>query len=69
MEFEYKFMIQISDGEKEYHGEKYQIIINKIGCFNLLEAKKLKKAMIIKYPDKKILVKEKFRDEWKEINI
>ena len=69
MEFEYKFIIQISAGEKEYQGEKYKNIINKIGCFNLLEAKRLKKSVINKYPDKEILVKEKFRDGWKEVNI
>lgn len=52
-----------------YEGRNYRNIINKIGCFKLSEAKKIKQAMIEEHPDKEIIVKEKFRDGWREVNI
>lgn len=65
----YKFLIEIFEGEIEYKGKKYKNLVNKIGCFKLSEAKKIKQAMIEEHPDKEIVVKEKFRDGWKEVRI
>ena len=65
----YKFFIEIFEGEIEYEGKKYKNLVNKIGCFKLSEARKIKQAMIEEHPDKEIVVKEKFRDGWKEVNV
>lgn len=65
----YKFLIEIFSGEIEYEGKKYKNSVNKIGCFKLSEAKKIKQAMIEEHPDKEIVVKEKFRNGWKEVRI
>lgn len=68
-DLDYKFLIEIFEGEIEYEGKKYKNLVNKIGCFKLSEAKKIKQAMIEEHPDKEIIVKEKFRDGWREVNI
>lgn len=65
----YKFLIEVISGKKMYKGTNYRNVINKIGCFKLSEAKKIKQAMIEEHPDKEIIVKEKFRNGWKEINV
>lgn len=67
--FDYKFLIEIFEGEIEYEGKKYKNLVNKIGCFKLSEARKIKQAMIEEHPDKEIVVKEKFRDGWKGVRI
>lgn len=65
----YKFLIEIYLGEVKYNGEIYKNLVNKIGCFKLTEARKIKQAMIEEHTDKEIIVKEKFRDGWREVNI
>lgn len=65
----YKFLIEIFNGEIEYEGKKYKSLINKIGCFKLSEARKIKQAMVEKHPGKEIVVKEKFRNGWMEVRI
>lgn len=52
-----------------YKGTNYRNVINKIGCFKLSEARKIKQAMLEEHPNKEIIVKEKFRDGWREINV
>lgn len=65
----YKFLIEIFEGEIEYEGKKYKNLVNKIGCFKLSEAKKIKQAVIEEHSDKEIIVKEKFRNGWLEVRI
>ena len=53
----YKFLIEIFEGETEYEGQKYKNLVNKIGCFKLSEAKRINQAMTEEHPDKEIIVK------------
>lgn len=68
-----KFLITIYDNKKILHnGEEYTVVIDKQTTSSWKKAKtlieKLKKKYSKEiYPMRKIVVKEKFREGWKEI--
>ena len=65
----YKFLIEVISGKKMYEGTNYRNVINKIGCFKIKEAQKVKQEMLEKYPNFEIIVKERFKNGWQEIKI
>lgn len=58
-----KFVLKIYENRKE------KILINSITCGCLREIKRIKKFAKEHYPDKEIVVKEKTRKGWVEIDI
>ena len=62
-----KFVV-IAYGEvTKYHGENYQIVMEKITTSSLKIAKKTAKKLKELYPKNKVVTKEKFRESWKII--
>lgn len=59
-----KFVVKIYE-----KNEKENILINSITTDSLKEIKRVKKFAMENYPDKKIIVKEKTRKGWVEIDI
>ena len=59
--------LKIYDGKVKKDGTK--ILINSITAESLKEIKRVKKFAMENYPDKKIIVKEKTRKGWVEIDI
>lgn len=62
-----KFVVIIYDGITKYHGEDYQIVMEKITTSSLKIAKKTAKKLKELYPKNKVVIKEKFREGWKII--
>lgn len=59
-----KFILKIYE-----KNEKEKILINSITSESLKEIKRVKKFAVEHYPDKEIIVKEKTRKGWVEIDI
>ncbi len=62
-----QWILKIYDGKVKKDGTK--ILINSITAESLKEIKRVKKFAMENYPDKKIIVKEKTRKGWVEIDI
>lgn len=62
-----KFVVSVYDGITKYHGENYQIVIEKLTSTSLKIAKKTAKKLKELYPKNKVVIKEKFREGWKII--
>lgn len=52
-----------------YEGTNYRNVINKIGCFKIKEARKIKQEMNKRYPEFQIISKQKFKNGWKIIEL
>lgn len=65
----YKFLIEVISGEKMYERTNYRNVINKIGCFKIKEAQKIKQEMSERYPEFQIISKQKFKNGWKIIKL
>lgn len=62
-----KFVVVTYGDTIEYKGENYQVILEKLTTTSLKNAKRIAKRLKQNYPERKTVIKEKFRGGWKVI--
>lgn len=62
-----KFVVVVFGGKIEYQGEIYQEVLEKSTTTTLKNAKRIAKRLKQNYPERKAVIKEKFRGGWKVI--
>lgn len=62
-----KFVVITYGDTIEYKGENYQVILEKLTTTSLKNAKRIAKRLKQNYPERKTVIKEKFRGGWKVI--
>lgn len=62
-----KFVVITYGDTIEYKGENYQVILEKLTTTSLKNAKRIAKRLKQNYPERKAVIKEKFRGGWKVI--